>query len=513
MPWLGAHDPPINPVAQPPSVAPDSASEPSLQSAAVYQTPTTEQIATVLERIRERLDTASSPRFINRKTKHAVTDLSMPVPDLILDPGPQGKFNPTSYAMGVVHSGMLNAAEATGDKRFSQYTAKWLQCFADNLPELAKWPKGTLVQPAAAEPVTAATTRDAAGKSDSSEPGQRGRRDGAPRIENPFRTLLAPGSLDDCGSMTSAMIKARMANIGPDLKPVIDRAIDYVSNRQFRLPDGTFARHRPVRDSVWADDMYMSVSILVQAGRMTGDSRYYDDAARQVLQIGQRLYVPGEKLFTHGWNSVNPDDHPTYCWGRANGWCMMAMAELLTVLPEDHSDRAAVLHQFRTVAREIASVQGGDGLWHQMLDRTDSYTETSCSAMFVFAIARGVNRGWLDFASYGPVAVVGWNGLAGRVDIRGHVTGTCIGTTYANDYFDYYHRPATDDVHGYGPTLLAGAEMIHLMNNPRFFSTRSLGPGQIQFIARPAPLYRSVTQPDAGKDEHSTGAVSPNIHP
>jgi unsaturated rhamnogalacturonyl hydrolase len=507
-----AHNPQIRAAAQLRPVAPDSSSEPSPQSTAVYQTPTTEQITTVLERIRERLDTASSPRFIDRKTRREVADVSSPVPDLGLDPGPQGKFNPISYAMGVVHSGMLNAAEATGDTRFSQYTAKWLQFFADNLPVLAKWPKGTQAQPASIEPVTAATTQEAAAESDSSELGRRGHRDSAPRIENPFRTLLAPGSLDDCGSMTSAMIKARMANVGPDLKPVIDRAIDYVSNHQFRLGDGTFARHRPVRDSVWADDMYMGVSILVQAGKMTGDTRYYDDAARQVLQIGQRLYVPGEKLFTHGWNSVNPDDHPTYCWGRANGWCMMAMAELLTVLPEDHPDRVAVLNQFRTLAKGIASVQGGDGLWHQMLDRTDSYTETSCSAMFVFAIARGVNRGWLDFASYGPVAVEGWNGLAGRVDIQGHITGTCTGTTYANDYFYYYHRPATDDVHGYGPTLLAGAEMIHLMNNSRFFSTKSFGPGQIQFIARPAPAYRSVTQPDAGGEGHPIEAIDPIIH-
>jgi unsaturated rhamnogalacturonyl hydrolase len=508
-----AHDSQSRDASQSQSFSPDSTTEPSLQSAAVYQIPTTKQIAEVLERIRERLDTASSPRFIDRKTKHEVTDLSTPMPDLEPDPGSQRKFNPISYEMGVVHTGMLNAAEATSDARFSWYTTKWLQFFADNLPALAKWPKGTLAQPASAEPVTAAATQEAAAKTDRAESGRPGHRDGTPRIENPFRALLAPASLDDCGAMTSAMIEARMASIGPDLKPVIDRAIDFVSNRQFRLADGTFARHRPVRDSVWADDMYMGVSILIQAGRMTGNTRYFDDAARQVLQIGQRLYVPDEKLFTHGWNSVNPNDHPTYCWGRANGWCMMAMAELLTVLPEDHPDRAAVLDQFRAVARGVASVQGGDGLWHQMLDRTDSYTETSCSAMFVFAIARGVNHGWLDFATYGPVAVVGWNGLASRVDNRGHIAGTCIGTTYANDYFYYYHRPSTDDVHGYGPTLLAGAEMIHLMNNPRFFSTKSFGPGQIQFIARPAQGHRSATQPNSVAKEHSADAVDPNVHP
>jgi unsaturated rhamnogalacturonyl hydrolase len=214
--------------------------------------------------------------------------------------------------------------------------------------------------------------------------------------------------------------------------------------------------------------MYMGVSLLAQAGRMTGDRAYFDDAARQVLQIGHHLWVPERKLMTHGWNTVNPDDRPTYFWGRANGWCMMAMADLLTVLPDDHPDRPAVLRQFRALAQGVASVQGGDGLWHQMLDRTDTYTETSCSGMFCYALARGVDRGWLDAAAYGPVAASAWDALVTRIDPDGHVTGTCIGTGLADDYVFYYHRPAPDDIHGYGPVLLAGAEMIRLVRDPHF---------------------------------------------
>ena len=85
---------------------------------------------------------------------------------------------------------------------------------------------------------------------------------------------------------------------------------------------------------------------------------------------------------------------------------MVAMAELLSVMPEDHPDRAKVLEIFQRGARGAAETQGGTGLWHQLLDRTDSYLETSASAMFTFAIARGVNRGWLP-PSYAPVAQTG----------------------------------------------------------------------------------------------------------
>src|SRR5205823_9685276 len=88
--------------------------------------------------------------------------------------------------------------------------------------------------------------------------------------------------------------------------------------------------------------------------------------------------------------------------------------------------------------------------------------------MFTFAIARGVNRGWLDPFSYGPVAIAGWNGLSTRVTPEGRIDGTCIGTNYAADPIYYFNRPSTDDVHGYGPTLLAASEMIRLVTNDKF---------------------------------------------
>jgi len=170
----------------------------------------------------------------------------------------------------------------------------------------------------------------------------------------------------------------------------------------------------------------------------------------------------------------------------------MAMAELLSVLPENHPGRAEVLKLLRAQARGIADVQSGSGLWHQLLDRQDSYLETSCTAMFTFALARGVNEGWLNAASYAPVAIAGWNGLSTRISPQGHVVGTCVGTSYANDAVYYYHRPARDDPHGYGPTLLAGAEMIRLLENPN-----------LRFSGRPtSPVYVNPRADGAAQESH-----------
>jgi len=396
-----------------------------------YRLPAAGEIKAALDRIYGRLESGAVVRVIDRRTGEVVTDLAQPHPGAIMDPGADRKFSPLSYPMGVVHAGMLLAAEVTGDRRYADFTAQRFQFFADHLAQFQTW----------------------------------GVPEGFRRYSNPFANLLAPDSLDACGAMGSAMIKARRAAVGPDLLPVIDRFADYISRGQFRLGDGTLARNRPRPNSVWGDDLYMSVPFLAQMGRLSGERRYFDDAVRQVVQISARLFNPANGLYAHAWNAENAENHPRYYWGRANGWCMMAMVELLSELPEDHPGRPEVLKLLRAHARGVAEVQSGSGLWHQLLDRTDSYLESSCTAMFTFSLARAINRGWLDAASYGPVAVAGWNGLSTRITPEGQVEGVCVGTNYADDAVYYYHRPSPDDVHGYGPALLAGAEMIRLLGN------------------------------------------------
>jgi rhamnogalacturonyl hydrolase YesR len=410
-----------------------------------YAPPTVEQLTQTLERIRERIDRSSPIRIVDAKTHEVIADFSTPNPNAIMDRGPEQKFPPISYPMGVINSGMLLAAEVTGDQKFSDFVAKRYQFYADQYDELKAWE-------------------------------QNGRR-------NPFHSFFSPDSLDSCGSMGAAMVKARRAGIGPDLSSIIDRWAEYVHRGQFRLEDGTLARNRPFPNSLWGDDMYMSVPLLAQYGKLTGNNEYFDDAVKQVLQMSKYLFIPEKGIYAHAWNLQNAADHPRYCWGRANGWCMVAMVELLEVLPENHPGRADVIKQLRLHAHGIAELQSDDGTWHQLLDRNDSYTETSCTAMFTFALARAVNRGWLPASMYGPVAVAGWNGLKTRITDDGRVLQTCIGTSYANDAVYYYHRPATDDIHGYGPVLLAGAEMIRLMQNDRYRITTGIG-APIMFIEK-----------------------------
>jgi rhamnogalacturonyl hydrolase YesR len=218
--------------------------------------------------------------------------------------------------------------------------------------------------------------------------------------------------------------------------------------------------------SIWSDDFYMAVPALAEMGRTTGDRAWFDDAARAVQQMSARVFRPQTGLFTHGWDANSPD-LPEFYWGRANGWAMLAMCDLLDVLPPDHPAFNDIMTRLRTQIRAISALQSGRGLWHQMLDRNDSYLETSASAMFVYGIAHAINRGWISPVTYGSIAQTGWLGLSAQINAKGQVENTCVGTTFAGDQTYYYNRPVSVyAVHGYGPVLLAGSEMIRLLQNP-----------------------------------------------
>lgn len=169
----------------------------------------------------------------------------------------------------------------------------------------------------------------------------------------------------------------------------------------------------------------------------------------------------------HGWNVNSAADDPRFYWGRANGWCIMAMAELLSVLPENFEGRDKVLALYRRHAQALVHLQDGTGLWHNLLDQPRSYLETSASAIFVYSIAKGVNEGWLSHI-YGSAALTGWNALATKVTDSGEVCDIVEGTTLAHDNVYYFNRGKSCTTNFHGTVMRAGSEIIRLLNNPRF---------------------------------------------
>jgi rhamnogalacturonyl hydrolase YesR len=423
-----------------------------------YQPMAVADIEKVLQRVCTYLDASTPARLIDTETKETITDFSKPNPRATTAPG---DFMLVSYEWGVTYAGMLHAAEATGDKRYSDYVAARVKFIADVAAMFRQAPDAQL------------------------QPGQTPQQQGQRIRRMLMRSVNNPGSLDDSGAMAAAFIKASRAGIHPDtLRPYIDNYLKWISTQQFRLPDGTLARNRPLHNAVWLDDLYMSVPALSQMYVLTGDQKYLDDAARQIIQFNERMFVKEKGLYMHAWIQ-EMDPHPAFHWGRANGWAAVAAAELLSVMPENHPQRAKILELYKAHMRGLAGCQGINGLWHQLLDRNDTYEETSASAMFVYAIARGINRGWLDRLAYGPMASLGWNAVAKQVNDKGQVENTCVGTGMGFEPTFYQYRPVSPyAAHGYGPVFLAGAEMITLFKGKG--SEALVSDGAVQFMRSPA---------------------------
>jgi rhamnogalacturonyl hydrolase YesR len=386
------------------------------------QKPTVEEITQALTRLLEKAERGNPATIVDGKTKQEIRDFSKVNPD--------ARINMGGYPYGVLHAGMLAAAEATGDKAFSEFTAKRLELIADHYDYFVEQAKVIGV------------------------------------AKSSFRNFIDPQNLDACGAWGAALVKAKQAGVGPDLSKVIDTWAEWVSHKQFRLEDGTLARNRPVPNALWGDDMYMSIPFLAQLGKATGKAEYTEDAVKQALQIPAHLFHPEKGLYSHFWFGSNPDLPIENYWGRVNGWCLLSQCELLDVLPENHPKRAEILAILRRHIKGLAERQSGTGLWHQLLDRNDSYLETSCTAMFTYGIAHAVNKGWVS-PWYGGVAQAGWNGVMSRQNKDGGFDGTCVGTDVAADPAYYYYRPVSDEIHGYGPVMMAGAEMIKLLKNDR----------------------------------------------
>jgi unsaturated rhamnogalacturonyl hydrolase len=213
-------------------------------------------------------------------------------------------------------------------------------------------------------------------------------------------------------------------------------------------PDGLSAETR-----FWIDDMYMLTMLQLEGYRATGDRKYLDRDATEMVAYLDRLQQPNG-LFYHA------PDVPFY-WGRGDGWVAAGMAEMLRSLPADHPQRPRILAGYRKMMASLLRYQRKDGMWGQLIDREESWPESSSSAMFTFALITGVKSGWLEPAIYGPAARRGWLGVVGYIDQNHDVTSVCEGTGKQNS-LEYYlaRKRRTGDFHGQAPVLWAASALV-----------------------------------------------------
>ena len=232
------------------------------------------------------------------------------------------------------------------------------------------------------------------------------------------------------------------------------------ADAQWTLPENANPEQKAWADQgfswqtrIWIDDMFMITAVQAQTFRATGDKKYIDRAAKEMLLYLDKIQLENG-LFYH-----SPDTH--FSWGRGNGWMAAGMAEILRSLPENHPDRAKIMVGYHKMMASLLKYQEPDGMWKQIIDDPAAWKETSGTAMFTYAMITGVKQGWLDKKTYGTAARKGWLALTTYINANDELTEVCEGTNIKNDH-DYYlqRKRIVGDLHGQAPLLWCATALL-----------------------------------------------------
>ena len=204
---------------------------------------------------------------------------------------------------------------------------------------------------------------------------------------------------------------------------------------------------------IWIDDMFMITAVQAQAYRATGDKKYIDRAAREMVLYLETIQLKNG-LFYH-----SPEAH--FSWGRGNGWMAVGITEILRILPKDNPDRERIKTGYREMMAALLKYQEPDGMWRQIIDDPEAWKETSGTAMFTYAMITGVKNGWLDKKAYGTAARKGWLALVSYINQDDELTDVCEGTNIQNDRNHYMQRERiVGDLHGQAPVLWCATALL-----------------------------------------------------
>jgi unsaturated rhamnogalacturonyl hydrolase len=257
---------------------------------------------------------------------------------------------------------------------------------------------------------------------------------------------------------------------------------------QPRTFDGGFWHKLRYTNQMWLDGIYMAAPFYAECGNIFEETGAFADVAKQIRLIDAHTYDAKTGLNYHGWDAakVQPWANPTTgCssnfWGRAMGWYAMALVDVLDYFPTNHPARPHIIATLQKLSVSVVKFQDAKtGLWWQVMDQGDrrgNYLEATASAMFVAALAKGVNHGYLSRDDI-PAIEKGYAGIITQFikpdgDNRWSLTQCCsvagLGGSPSNGKmrdgsFDYYigEPVVKNDLKGVGPFILAGIEMEKL---------------------------------------------------
>lgn len=262
-------------------------------------------------------------------------------------------------------------------------------------------------------------------------------------------------------------------------KIMLERLYDAIEKWPTNAKGGIWHKYQN-KNQMWLDSMYMMGVITAMCANFFDNEYLYGKLHTQMKLMRDNMTNPENGLMYHMWDDsgANPFvDKDTHCisvhWGRAMGWYVVALVEILELMPENCKYRQDFIDTEIKLLYELRKYQDKEtGLWYQVLDMgadERNWLETSCSSLFVYAAAKAYRLGIID-ESYMDMITSGYEGVLSKTTMNGdclNVTGVCIGTGV--EYLEYYfNRPTVEnDLHGMGAFLLMSTEVYKIKEGER----------------------------------------------
>ncbi|MEG1587223.1 MAG: glycoside hydrolase family 88 protein, partial [Bacteroidales bacterium] len=258
---------------------------------------------------------------------------------------------------------------------------------------------------------------------------------------------------------------------------------DQLAN-QPRTSEGGFWHKKIYPSQMWLDGLYMGTPFYAEYAARFNLPEAFDDITNQFVTVAKHTYDPTTGLYRHAWDESRQmawadsvTGQAPHVWGRAVGWYMMAMVDVLDFMPQDHPGHDAILNILQPLSENLLKYQDSvTGAWSQVLDmpqREGNYQETSCTSMFAYAFLKGVRMGYLE-PKFREAGLKAYNGMLEHfivTDENGNVSLTRVcgvaglgGKPYRDGSFDYYINEVIrdNDPKGVAPFIMTALEVERL---------------------------------------------------
>jgi len=205
------------------------------------------------------------------------------------------------------------------------------------------------------------------------------------------------------------------------------------------------------RWQIWVDCMDVDGPFLAALAEVTAEDGYFDQAVEELLGYARTLQSAGGLMF-HGFE--RDCGHNGQLWARGQGWALMGMVDTLSTLPRQHPGWSELHQRLVALVDALGAVQDESGLWHTVVDRPDTYLESTLAAMTAYALRSGFAHQLLDAGAHGPMEVRARAAMHREIAQDGALQRVSDATP-VGAFANYATRPFGVFPWGQGPLLLA----------------------------------------------------------